>query len=149
MLERLYGEYSYTYQDLERTQGMDYVQNYLRMKQVIVFKLSHDVVQVSRLDVDVCLLTHCLQFNFHDHSKLILSSQGLVVTHIDKHYKLTTTTLSDIMLRSLSAPPVDPEVARYESKLLEKLKYAKEVLHTIKVAQETKASAATEEIPIR
>lgn len=46
MMDRLYGEYEYNFTDLERTQGMDYVDTYLRMKQVIVFKLSHDVLQV-------------------------------------------------------------------------------------------------------
>jgi cell cycle serine/threonine-protein kinase CDC5/MSD2 len=47
MMERLYGEYDYTYQDHERSKGMDFVQKYLRMKHVIVFKMSHDVLQVS------------------------------------------------------------------------------------------------------
>ena len=46
MLERLYGSHDYTYTDEARTQGMDFVQKYLRMKHVIVFKMSHDVVQV-------------------------------------------------------------------------------------------------------
>ena len=46
MMDRLYGEYDYTYQDLERSKGMDFVQKYLRMKHVIVFKMSHDVLQV-------------------------------------------------------------------------------------------------------
>ncbi|KAN0135909.1 hypothetical protein V8E53_006361 [Lactarius tabidus] len=43
------------------------------MKHVIVFKLSDDV----------------LQFNFYDHSKIILSAQGLLIAHIDKNYVLT------------------------------------------------------------
>jgi hypothetical protein len=47
MMDRLYGEYDYVFQDLERTSGMDYVVTYLRMKQVIVFKLSHEAIQVS------------------------------------------------------------------------------------------------------
>lgn len=44
---RLYAECDYTFEDVERTKGMDWVQKYLRMKKVIVFKLSHDVLQVS------------------------------------------------------------------------------------------------------
>jgi len=48
MLERLYGSHDYTYTDEARTQGMDFVQKYLRMKHVIVFKMSHDVVQVRK-----------------------------------------------------------------------------------------------------
>ena len=47
IMERLYGEYEYTFVDTERKKGMDWVQKYLRMKHVIVFKLSHDVLQAS------------------------------------------------------------------------------------------------------
>lgn len=52
MMDRLYGDYDYTFQDLKRIKGMDFVQKYLRMKHVIVFKLSHDVLQVSFLNYD-------------------------------------------------------------------------------------------------
>lgn len=50
-MERLYGEYEYTFEDTERAKGMEWVQKYLRMKHVIVFKLSHDVLQVRDLVV--------------------------------------------------------------------------------------------------
>ena len=46
-MDKLYGEHEYAYEDTEKTKGMAWVQNYLRMKQVIVFKLSHDVLQAS------------------------------------------------------------------------------------------------------
>ena len=46
IMDRLYGEYDYTFEDVGRTKGMEWVQKYLRMKHVIVFKLSHDVLQV-------------------------------------------------------------------------------------------------------
>ena len=36
----------YTFEDVDRRKGMEWVQKYLRMKHVIVFKLSHDVLQV-------------------------------------------------------------------------------------------------------
>ena len=39
IMDRLYGEYSFTFEDLDRTRGLDFVQKYLRMKHVIVFKL--------------------------------------------------------------------------------------------------------------
>lgn len=48
IMDRLYGDYDYTFEDLDRTKGMDFVQKYLRMKHVIVFKMSHDVLQVSK-----------------------------------------------------------------------------------------------------
>lgn len=47
IMERLYGEYEYTFSDTDRATGMAWVQKYLRMKHVIVFKLSHDVLQVT------------------------------------------------------------------------------------------------------
>lgn len=49
IMDRLYGDYQYTFEDTERTKGMDFVQKYLRMKHVIVFKMSHDVLQVGNL----------------------------------------------------------------------------------------------------
>ena len=48
IMDRLYGEYNYTFEDVGREKGMEWVQKYLRMKHVIVFKLSHDVLQVKR-----------------------------------------------------------------------------------------------------
>ena len=46
IMGKLYGDYEYTFTDLQRTKCMHFVQKYLRMKHVIVFKLSHDVLQV-------------------------------------------------------------------------------------------------------
>ncbi|KAJ3987839.1 kinase-like domain-containing protein [Lentinula detonsa] len=130
IMDRLYGEYDYTYEDTGKTKGMVWVQNYLRMKQVIVFKLSHDV----------------LQFNFYDHSKIILSSSGLVVTHIDKNSVLTRWLLSDIMRNALRAPSsssaVNQDTVKFNQKLVDKLKYCKEVLVSIRTAR-TSASDAT------
>ncbi|KAE9396676.1 Pkinase-domain-containing protein [Gymnopus androsaceus JB14] len=123
IMDRLYGEYDYTYEDTEKKKGMPWVMNYLRMKQVIVFKLSHDV----------------LQFNFYDHSKIILSSSGLVVTHIDKNSVLTRWTLSDIMRTALrmavsTTVEFDQEAIKFNQKLVDKLKYCKEVLVSIQSA---------------
>jgi cell cycle serine/threonine-protein kinase CDC5/MSD2 len=47
MQERLYDEKPYCFVDTARTRGMDFVSRYLRMKNVIVFRLSCDVLQVS------------------------------------------------------------------------------------------------------
>ncbi|KAH0826735.1 hypothetical protein J3R83DRAFT_5140 [Lanmaoa asiatica] len=126
IMDRLYGDYEYTFEDVDRTRGMDFVQKYLRMKHVIVFKMSHDV----------------LQFNFYDHSKVILSSHGLLVTHIDKNYKLTRYTLSEVMALALQPPLADPEQAKFQQRLVDKLKYCKEVLTSIRNAS---ASAGTGE----
>ncbi|KAF8578980.1 Pkinase-domain-containing protein [Ramaria rubella] len=118
MMQRLYGDYDYTFQDLERTKGMEFVQKYLRMKHVIVFKMSHDV----------------LQFNFYDHTKMIISSQGLLITHIDKNYNLTRWPLSDLMTRALMPPHNDPSKAKLHQRLIDKLWYCKEVLTSIRNA---------------
>ena len=153
-MDRLYGEYDYTYEDLGREKGMEWVQKYLRMKHVIVFKLSHDVLQVKQLFFSFSrffyqadfLFLFLFQFNFYDHSKLILSSHGLLVTHIDKHYKMTRWTLSDIMAQSLAAPSprADPEQVKFIQRLVDKLKYCKEVLVSIRTASAT-GSAVPEE----
>ncbi|KAL5522527.1 hypothetical protein ACEPAG_8543 [Sanghuangporus baumii] len=122
IMERLYGEYSFTFEDVERTKDMDFVQKYLRMKHVIIFKLSNGNIQ----------------FNFSDHTKLILSSQGLLVTHINKDYELSRWTLSEIMARALR-PSDDPVEAKFVARLAEKLKYCKEVLYSIHTASKTVA----------
>lgn len=129
IIDRLYGEYDYTFEDVDRTRGMEWVQKYLRMKNVIVFKLSHDV----------------LQFNFYDHSKLILSSHGLLVTHIDKDYNMTRWTLSDIMALAIQAnPQVEPETLKFNQRLIDKLKFCKEVLVSIRTASAQGLAAPTE-----
>ncbi|OJA20238.1 hypothetical protein AZE42_02693 [Rhizopogon vesiculosus] len=124
IMDRLYGDYDYTFEDHDRTKGMDFVQKYLRMKHVIVFKMSHDV----------------LQFNFYDHSKVILSSHGLLVTHIDKNYKITRFTLSEIMAQALQPPVADPDQAKFNQRLVDKLKYCKEVLMSIRNASANQAA---------
>ena len=48
MLDRLLGDHSYTYEDRTLTRGMVFVTRYLRMKHVIVFRLSNDVLQVGQ-----------------------------------------------------------------------------------------------------
>lgn len=46
IMNRLYGDYDYTYEDYLKSTGMDFVQKYLRMKHVVVFMLSSEVIQV-------------------------------------------------------------------------------------------------------
>lgn len=46
MMSRLSHDNGFTFQDLDRTKGMDFVQMYLRMKHVILFQLSNGVFQV-------------------------------------------------------------------------------------------------------
>ncbi|KAH9008351.1 kinase-like domain-containing protein [Lactarius pseudohatsudake] len=92
---------------LKRFEGTSW---YLRMKHVIVFKLSHDVLQVRATNVTI-------QFNFYDHSKIILSAQDLAIAHIDKNYALVS-------------PSSDPE-------------YCKEVLLSIRSASASASSGGS------
>lgn len=46
IMSKLYSEFEYTFEDQDRARGMEWVQKYLRMKSVIVFKMSHDILQV-------------------------------------------------------------------------------------------------------
>jgi hypothetical protein len=48
ILDRLTGNYEYLYNNVELRTGMVFISKYLRMKHVIVFRLSNDVIQVSR-----------------------------------------------------------------------------------------------------
>ncbi|KAH9029985.1 kinase-like domain-containing protein [Lactarius pseudohatsudake] len=129
IMGKLYGDYEYTFSDLQRTKCMHFVQKYLRMKHVIVFKLSHDV----------------LQFNFYDHSKIILSAQGLAIAHIDKNYVLTRWTLSQVMAQALVPPSSDAEQAKFAQRLLDKLRYCKEVLLSIRNASASASSGGSSE----
>ncbi|PPQ71866.1 hypothetical protein CVT25_001806 [Psilocybe cyanescens] len=85
-IDRLYKERSYTYKNVARKDGMEWVQKHFRMEHVSVFMLSHDVVQC----------------HFDGHSTLILSSNGHLVTHIDKYHTITRHPLRDIMAASIS-----------------------------------------------
>ncbi|KAH7344487.1 kinase-like domain-containing protein [Rhizoctonia solani] len=116
MMDRLYGDPEYAFEDVDRTKGMDFVQKYLRMKHVIVFKMSHEI----------------LQFNFYDHSKVILASQGHSITHIDKHYNITHYTLSGVMERVVAGQWADAAEKKFYDRLLSKLKYSRDVLQSIR-----------------
>jgi hypothetical protein len=65
---------------------------------------------------------------------MIISSQGLLITHIDKNYNLTRWPLSDLMARALMPPHHDPSKAKLHQRLLDKLWYCKEVLMSIRNA---------------
>ena len=142
IMGKLYGDYECTFMDLQRTKCMHFVQKYLRVKHVIVFKLSHDVLQVRAAFLSYDAANARRQFNFYDHSKIILSARGLAIAHIDKNYVLTRWTLSQVMARALLPPSSDPEQVKLAQRLLDKLKYCKEVLLSIRNASSSSAAGS-------
>lgn len=63
-----------------------------------------------------------------------MSAGGLRVTHIDKNYNLTRWRLSDVLATALQPPSADPDEAKFNSRLVDKLKYCKDVLLSIRNA---------------
>ncbi|WVQ94034.1 hypothetical protein IAU59_001112 [Kwoniella sp. CBS 9459] len=114
MLDKLFGEQPYTFNDLSLTTGMTFVIRYLRMKHVILFRLSNDV----------------LQFNFYDHTKLILSQDGLVVSVIDRHSTLRTWSLEALL--GPQSDDLSPKDKKRIESVVHKVQYAKDVLAKIK-----------------
>lgn len=127
IMNRLFGEYSFCYTRPEaemeelnscmhlppsttsvhhgagqkERRGKEWVISYLRMKHVIVFRMSHDAIQVSySLSGPVFNAKSLIvleQFNFYDHTKIVLSQAGLRVTYIDKAYQMSSWTLSEVL----------------------------------------------------
>ena len=56
------------------------------------------------------------------------------MTHINKEYELTRWSLSELMARTLRPATDRPDEMKMVSKVVEKVKYAKEVLSSIKSA---------------
>jgi polo-like kinase 1 len=113
MLDRLFGDQPYTYEDKALTKGMVFVTRYLRMKHVIVFRSVPKTLLIYR----------SCQFNFYDHVKLILSQGGLIVSVIDKHHMLRTWSLEELL------QPVSEDIPSKERRRMEgvmhKVQYAK------------------------
>lgn len=73
----------------------------------------------------------------------MLSSSGLHVTHIDRHYTKTELSLSEIMERALNPELLSsPEEQKFNEKLVSKLKYCREVIQSIRTAHAGRETAA-------
>lgn len=110
----------------QKTKNMDFLVKYYRMKAAIVFKMSNDV----------------LQFNFYDHTKVILTENGAVVTFLDPNFKPTTYSLLQLFReahrvgywsRDKAEEADGRKAARLEqiTFILSKLEYARDVLRTL------------------
>jgi hypothetical protein len=65
-----------------------------------------------------------MQFNYHDHSKLILSDDGLTITYIDDLYNIWTWHLASLISFETSSEEGTRERRRMES-AWRKLTYAR------------------------
>lgn len=69
MNENLYKASTYSFIDKERIEDLDFLTKYLRTKRAVIFRLSNKVVQV----------------NFFDHTKLMFSGDGNIVSFVDRN----------------------------------------------------------------
>jgi hypothetical protein len=97
---------------------------------------SHTSKEFSFIFHSNPLIFLCPQFNFDDHTKVILSSAGQLITLIDENATLTRWTLRDLMAWSIrhGASRASSSEAKTMNRLLEKLEYCKEVLVSIRSA---------------
>jgi len=79
------------------------LKKWVRTKHAIFFRLSNKTVQVV----------------FHDHTEVLLTSEGRIVTYVDKHHVRTMYHLEDIMVEDLHAD------------IKKRLKYSKDILHQL------------------
>jgi hypothetical protein len=78
------------------------------------------------------MLISCFpQFNYSDHTKIILSSSGKHVTYVDKTYNLHEYTLAELMAFAVSTGPRADEEVKTNERLLKRLRYCREVLNTM------------------
>ena len=127
---KLHAGEKYCEKDTTLNTGMSYLAQYWRMKQLIVFRISSGVLQVSSLECRsyTCpslneRVTSC-QLNYHDHSKLILSDEGLTITYIDNAYSIWTWHLASLIQYETSSEEGSRERRRMES-AWRKLTYAR------------------------
>lgn len=102
MTENLSKVASFEHQDSHRTSNMDFLVKYMRTKHAVMFLLTNRVVQI----------------NFFDHSKLILSQDGLVVTFINRQRELSTFALADVQSKS-------------KNDVLSRIRYAADILQSL------------------
>ncbi|KAI8814049.1 kinase-like domain-containing protein, partial [Cladochytrium replicatum] len=82
-----------------KTSGLDFVTKYMRTKISVVFRLSNQLVQI----------------NFNDHTKMILSDDGLTVTYVNLNREMSTKALVNL-------------VVERPAEILERLAFAKDIL---------------------
>ncbi|KAF8317702.1 Pkinase-domain-containing protein [Clavulina sp. PMI_390] len=112
MLDRLLGESEHQVEDAHKTSELPFVHKYLRMTNVLLFKLSHDV----------------LQFNFFDHTKLIVANGGMDLLYIDKHGDHHVRSLTTVVEDAIASATLSDEARKFNTKLLRKITFCKDLL---------------------
>jgi hypothetical protein len=126
MAQTLDRDVDWTFRDAGRTRDLDFLVKYYRMKQCIVFRLSNAV----------------LQFNFFDHTKIVLTGDGHAVTLIGQDYRLKTYPLAKLVREGVqleaeaaaAAGELEPRRQRKADQvrfILDKLSYCAEVLRCV------------------
>ncbi|TPX54822.1 hypothetical protein PhCBS80983_g05725 [Powellomyces hirtus] len=110
MQDNLYKACQNTPQTSPNTENLDFLTKYVRTKHGVIFRLSNRIVQL----------------NLFDHSKIILSNEGLVVTFIDVNRQFTTKSLAAF------ARSGDKDIT-------ERLRYMREVLHQMILKKQRRA----------
>ncbi|KAM0748225.1 Pkinase-domain-containing protein [Meredithblackwellia eburnea MCA 4105] len=142
MSKTLLRDVDWTFVDKERTRNMDFLVKYYRMKNAIVFKMSNDV----------------LQFNFYDHTKILLTQNGAVITFIDPDFSLRTYSLHAIFRDAArygyyqQHQPTEMDAKRLKRLehvrfLVEKLEYCRDVLKNLSSRKPATAGPATTVAP--
>ncbi|KAI9139727.1 kinase-like domain-containing protein [Paraphysoderma sedebokerense] len=101
MAENLF-KASYTFTDTARIHNLDFLTKYVRTKHAVVFRLSNSIIQI----------------NFFDHTKLILSHEGKLVTYINRQRGMTHQYTWDV-------------VSNGDAENVGRLKYAKDVVEQL------------------
>jgi len=81
MNENLYKASTYSFSDKERKEDLDFLTKYLRTKRAVIFRLSNKVVQV----------------NFFDHTKLMFSGDGDIVSFVDRNRVMKSYNLLEFI----------------------------------------------------
>ncbi|SCV67638.1 BQ2448_5249 [Microbotryum intermedium] len=145
MAKTLTRDVAWTFVDATRTKNMCFLVKYYRMKHAIVFKLSNEV----------------LQFNFYDHTKLLITQHGSVISFIDGDFRLQTYSLGALFDEASKLGHYRPststtvggamttEEARRLKKLdkvrfiIDKLEYCRDVIRTLSLRKKTTTPATT------
>lgn len=134
----------WTFVDKKRTKNMDFLVKYYRMKSAVVFKLSNEVLQV-RFSLQLFVFSSQgltfleSQFNFFDHTKVLLTQNGSVVSFVDTEFGLHTYALGSLFREACElghyrsrphAGATEKETRRLETLrfLIGKLEYCRDVL---------------------